>query len=233
MYARVARILRGKLAVKAQRIFEYAAVAVQPFGIPRELFLHQLQIDLVECLIRQLHIGFRLQSLDFLIMAGLFRHVLSARGTKGLPRGQHGSNQQGHSDGAGSQEEPAVLEHEFAEPISCGRWHGHYGFAIQKPQDIGRQSIGRLVAARAVFFERLHDDPVQIAPYQTRQLCRRGSSLSGNRRQGIRGLRQTRTGFRWLFLANDPQHLVPRRRPQPLFFKRRRTGQQFIQEHSQ
>ena len=47
---------------------------------------------------------------------------------------------------------------------------GDHRLAVQMPLDVHGQAVGRLVAARAVFLQALHHDPVQVAPHADESL---------------------------------------------------------------
>ena len=100
--------------------------------------------------------------------------------------------------------------------------------------EIHRQSVGRVVAAGAVFLQTLHHDPVQIALELVNQLGfvsrapfgRRGQFLAFERRE-------PRAGPRRLLLADRLAHRVDALRHQLLFIKRRAARQQFVKQHAQ
>ena len=56
-----------------------------------------------------------------------------------------------------------------------------------------RQAVGGLVAARAVFLQALHDDPVQIAPQQVAQFAG-GSALPAFGNVGEFGAQRAQAG---------------------------------------
>ena len=95
--------------------------------------------------------------------------------------------------------------------------------------------FGRFVAAVAVFLQRLHHDPIQLAAQQLAQLLRRrccGSMdvavCAASPSVLIRVL-----GLGGLLLADDAEHLVVGRRCEALLVKRRGAGQQLVKQHAQ
>ena len=52
---------------------------------------------------------------------------------------------------------------ELREPVEPARGRGEHGLVAQVARDVFGEAVRRVVAAPAVFLERLHDDPVEIA----------------------------------------------------------------------
>src|SRR5262245_24867188 len=62
-------------------------------------------------------------------------------------------------------ESDAVPSSNFLQPVKrAGRTRG-YRVIAQMPFNVRSEAVDRLVTATAVFFQRLHGDPVQVAPY--------------------------------------------------------------------
>jgi len=142
--------------------------------------------------------------------------------------GQHSSGDENH----GGQRRP-VAPGELPQPVPRRRRTGLHRLIVQVALHIHREAVGGLVTPVAVLFQRLHHDPVQLAAAEPAQLPRIALPL---RRHGCRRLPQradARARPGRLLLADDAADFVKIRRAQPLLVKRRRAGQQFIQEHAQ
>ena len=68
----------------------------------------------------------------------------------------------------------------FAKPIRDRRGTGENRLVGQMPLDVHREADGRLVPARAILLERLHHDPVQVAPHKLTQAVGIGVPMSGH-----------------------------------------------------
>ena len=95
-----------------------------------------------------------------------------------------------------------------------------------------RQRPGRLVAPAAILVERLHHDPIQLAPDDFFQPGRLGAPVSGDGRQ--RAARtEPRAGFGRLLLADNPQHFIERCTPQPMLVEGSAAREQLVQQYTQ
>ena len=76
-----------------------------------------------------------------------------------------------------------VTPHESPESIKLAGWTREHRLAGEAALDVHRKSVCRLVAAGAVFFERLHHDPIQIAAQRADKSRRLDASVFGGRGQ--------------------------------------------------
>ena len=87
-----------------------------------------------------------------------------------------------------------IVDRDIIENIPAGRniWALgalNPGITTNVPQDVGGEFRGGFVAPRAVLFERLHDDPVQVAADELAQFRRIGLAV---RRDGGQRVTQGR-----------------------------------------
>ena len=126
-----------------------------------------------------------------------------------------------------------VPPHELPQPVGRRRRAGRDRLVVEEPLDVVGQADGRLVPPLPLLRQRLHHDPVEVAPHQPRQprrLDRAGWRRGvGSASDVLIRLRRRRR----LVLADHPQHLVERRLPDRLAVDRRRAGQQLVEDHAQ
>src|SRR6185295_8046768 len=108
-----------------------------------------------------------LRSLRFLPQTALF--ALGFALLKELPSGETQTDHKSGRDGAAGGEHEFVPANEFLEPVEFARRSRHYRFAVQKTPHVHRETIGRLVTARAILLQALHHDPVQVTANQMDQ----------------------------------------------------------------
>ena len=82
---------------------------------------------------------------------------------KKKPGGQAQADHQGERHRATGGKHNVVPAHQFLQAVKPARRTRHHRLAVEITLDIHRQAVGRIVPAIAVLFQRLHDDPVQIA----------------------------------------------------------------------
>ena len=70
-----------------------------------------------------------------------------------------------------------VAANELAEPVTGRRWAGLDGLVGQVSLDVLSEAAGCLIAAVAVLVEGLHDDPVEVAANELRELGRLSLAL--------------------------------------------------------
>ena len=152
-------------------------------------------------------------------------------------QGHHGDAQSddergGH--GPGSQEDQLVAADQLLKLIKIARRPGHHWFVVQMPLNIRREAVGRLVAARAVFFQRFHDDPVQVAAHQMNQFRRlRLAPLRRHRQFPGEHRAQPRRRPRRFVFADRPADFI---QPGPQHFfgaERRLAREQFVKQNPQ
>ena len=88
--------------------------------------------------------------------------------------------------------EMAGAADELAEAVEIAWRGGEHGFAGEVAADVLRESGGGFVAAGAVLFQALHDDPVEIAPQHPGQARRLGAPQRRHIEQRLLRLRQPR-----------------------------------------
>ena len=92
-----------------------------------------------------------------------FLGLLGVGRAHGLPRAHHQAQHQRARHGADGGKRQLVPPNQFLKPIRRARWTGEDGFVIEVSLDVARQPVGRVVTARAVLFQALHHDPVEVA----------------------------------------------------------------------
>ena len=124
--------------------------------------------------------------------------------------------------------------HELAQTIDPAGSVRFDRFIVQMPLDVQGEVVGRLVPPRAVFFQRLHHDPVQVTTDQVNQVEGFGPAMPGRGRLllGFQRAQPRRGRGRFLF-ADDAPNLVQAGREKPLCVERRLAGQQFVEQHAQ
>ena len=105
---------------------------------------------------------------------------------------------------------------ELAESVSCRRGTRVDRLVGQIALEVHRQAVGRFVPACAVLFQRLHYNPVQVAPHELAEPLRVGVPLRCDGGTRVPQRADPRARLRRLFLTNDPADLVKRRLLQAL-----------------
>ena len=100
------------------------------------------------------------------------------------PCGGGDAGQQRHGDGGSGSEPELVPSHEAREQIAGARRTGHDRLILQMPAEVGGEAVGGFVAAAAVFLERLHHDPVEVAADLFAEFQRLSAALAGDVRKG-------------------------------------------------
>ena len=98
--------------------------------------------------------------------------------------GDCGNDERG-GDGASRDNQPLVATGEFLDAVERRRGPGYDRFVIQMPLDVGRQILGRVIAAVAVLLKRTHDDPVEVALEERGESLGFGPAVFGDRREGL------------------------------------------------
>ena len=75
---------------------------------------------------------------------------------------QSKANDQGEGDGANRSKNGLVSPHQLLETVEVARRTGEDRFIAQVTLNVHRQAVGRFVAARAVFLQGFHHDPVEV-----------------------------------------------------------------------
>src|SRR5512139_1778777 len=92
-------------------------------------------------------------------------------GANGLRRADDGANDEHQEDGRGCCETQLVSANQLLQEVKeAGRARVDWLIA-EKALDIGGEAARGFVAARAVLFEALHDDPIQIASNEEDSFC--------------------------------------------------------------
>ena len=146
-----------------------------------------------------------------------------------LPDGDTGADEQCGNDCEARGEGELVAFHQSAKAVERTRGTRMNGFAGKVPLDVFRQSIGRLIAASAVLFERLHHDPVEITPKQAGQLGRVRMAMLGDIRTHVYSHRvDEHRGRLRLLLADDAPDFIVSFAHQLLGIEGRSPREQFV-----
>ena len=121
----------------------------------------------------------------------------------------------------------------FAEPIPGRRRARLHRPVGQVPHHVGGEVVGRLVPPPSVLLQRLHHDPVELAPHGAVEPPRVGPPPGRDGRERLPQGAEPRAGLRRLLLADDPPHLVERRLAERLAVERRAAGQQLVEQDAQ
>ena len=194
---------------------------------PRCICQLPLILGLLLGLARVVAFGFHLDAL-------FRRSLLRARGAHCLPTADGNPGEQRQHDGAAGGECGPVPTHEFLEHVGGARGTCDDRFAGEMPPDVFGKRIRGVVPARAVFRQRLHDNPIEIAaelpghPRRIRLAVLRdgGPQLRHHGAQGRRGLRR-------LLLADDAAHFIVTGFHQLLGIEGRDADEQFVEEHAE
>src|SRR5262249_13044891 len=135
-------------------------------------------------------------------------------------------------DGGSRHDRRQVPLNELPQPVSWAWRHSRYRIIVQKTTNVGGQPVRSFITARSVLLERLHNDPVQIAPDQHSQLfwvcvtlLREHDKFLALRHAHPRG------GLRRLYLADDPADLLKTGAQQGPAVKWSLPRQQFVKQH--
>jgi hypothetical protein len=157
---------------------------------------------------------FRLELCNGLRDCGLFLRLPALPGLadKADTRAYYPGDQdeQNYRSGDG---QPLIPPDELPQSISTG-WRCAHRLICEISKDIGRQLCGRLVPAATLLLQRFHHDPVQLAMDQPGQLSWLGVAMGCDRSQRLAAAQPRAWTLRFLF-ADNPQHFVERRRPEP------------------
>ena len=153
----------------------------------QEIVIFQRVIGQVHvCGVEVLPIGQRLglRALGLALRAlGLALCLLTeAPGANGLPGAGHDAqNQRQRHKRRCGEGEPVPLS-QFLDPVKRARRTRDHRLVIEVPLNVGGQTVGRFVSARAILFQTLHHDPVQVAAHQVNQPGRFRVPMFGHRR---------------------------------------------------
>ena len=103
---------------------------------------------------------------------------------------------------------------------------------VRVPLQVVGQADSRGVPPFPLLGQRLHHDPVQLAPHQPRQPRRLDVPVGGQARRCLRCADPARRRRR-LDLADDTQHFIKGRSLDRLAGNRRRAGQELVEDHAQ
>ena len=149
-------------------------------------------------------------------------------------RGNSRAERQGGKDGCPRGEGEFVAAHQFLKPVEIAWWPGQHWLVIQKALDVKPQSVGGLISTRAIFFQRFHRDPIQIASQQMNELGRVGLTVFGRIGQlSVDHRAEARGRPLGLLFADGAPHLVQPGSDQGFRIKGRLAGEQFIKQHAQ
>ena len=102
----------------------------------------------------------------------------------------------------------AVASSELAKPVD-GRWRtGLDRLVAEMAQHVGGEVAGRVVAARAVLFEGLHHDPVEVALDDLAQPAGIHLAMGRRGRAGFAQRAEARAGLGRLLFADDAADFV-------------------------
>ena len=148
--------------------------------------------------------------------------------------GRHRQTTQQRQDDEGAGDNGAlVAAHELAQAVCRPGRSGQDGLVVQVAPDVIGQTRGRFVAAGAVLFERLHDDPVQVAPHQPTQRARFGLAGGGHVGQLLAQRAQPLRGSLGVLLTDDALEVPEGRDTQLPGVERRGTREQLVEQHAQ
>ena len=102
------------------------------------------------------------------------------------------------------------------------------------PLEVVCKAIGCIVAALAILFQALHDNPVEIAAERGGKLCRVRVAALCDRREFVADERfYPRRGSRRIDLANDAPDFIHARLRHGRGVDRRVSGEQFVKQHAE
>ena len=152
-----------------------------------EQLAHAQEIVIFQRVIGQIHVcGVEVlpigQRLGLRALGLALRLLTEARGANGLPGAGHDAQhqRQRHERRCG-EDEPVPLS-QFLDPVKRARRTRDHRLVIEVPLNVGGQTVGRFVSARAILFQTLHHDPVQVAAHQVNQPGRFRVPMFGHRR---------------------------------------------------
>ncbi len=101
------------------------------------------------------------------------------------------------------------------------------------PFEVGRQLVGRAVAPGAVFLERLHHDPVEVAAKLAHQRRRLGAPAPGHVGRDLAGRGDAGARAHRILLTDDPPDLVEADSAQHLRLEGQSAGEQLVEDHAE
>ena len=146
----------------------------------REIVIFQRVIGQIHvCGVEVLPIG---QRLGLRALGLALRLLTEARGANGLPGAGHDAQNQRQRHERRCGEGEPVPPNQFLDPVKRARRTRDHRLVIEVPLNVGGQTVGRFVSARAILFQTLHHDPVQVAAHQVNQPGRFRVPMFGHRR---------------------------------------------------
>ena len=106
------------------------------------------------------------------------------------------------------------------------------GFVGQVPLNVGCQLLGGLVTSSAIFFQRLHHNPVQVAAKQLAERFRLDPTVFCNLGKVLHRTNAHGGARRFLF-ADDPLQFTVAGLPQHVRVKGRRASEQLVEQDSE
>ena len=151
------------------------------------------------------------------------------------PGGDAQANDERGEHRTGRHENQFVSSHQFLESVKVARRTGHHRFIVQMALNVRGQAVGRFVTAGAVFFQRLHHDPVQVAAHQMNQFGRLGLPVLGRLPSGpLASIVLKRVEGRGGSFSRIVRRISSRPACSKLLgVERRLAGQQFVKQHAQ
>ncbi len=122
---------------------------------------------------------------------------------------------------------------ELAQAVGGAGRGGGDGRSAEMPLDILGERGGRVVSAGAILVQGAHDDPVELAADEDRELARIGSSERGDAGDGLGGLCDACAWAWGIDLADDALDLAERGGPQGRGVERRGAGQELVEQHAE
>ena len=148
--------------------------------------------------------------------------------------GKAQTDNQREGDGARRGDRTLVPADEFVEAVGVTWRTGNNGFVVQVALQVGGDITGGVVTARAVLFEALHYDPIEIAADKRGQLVGCGVVVLRHRGRIHHGQRaQAGRRSRRVHLADCTAHFIQSGADQALCVEWGLTCEQFIKEHPQ
>src|SRR5262245_2248363 len=92
-----------------------------------------------------------------------FGELLRTRRPEGLPRTRGDTRDQCQRYRSACREGESVAPNRLLKPVRCTWRTGDHRFIVEVSLEISLKTVGRLVAAIAVFLQALHHDPIQVS----------------------------------------------------------------------
>ena len=92
----------------------------------------------------------------------------------GLPTANHHPHNQRHRHCSGCGKRKLVAPNQFSQAIQTAWWTSHHRLVCEMALHVHRQAARRFITAVAILLQRLHHDPIQLAPQEIRQFARLG-----------------------------------------------------------